>query len=235
MSEGELIIPKIPDPILTIFENDYPQLKELLDYKRDATLIFLKSSGAMAIYRGLLGLNFEKDVKDWSEFKKFSVSYTKSIVQAGLQKYQTKEEGLEEKKKQFNNLSMGILDPMVDNILDVFNEEYFKKFPNWSSNGRTQKGFIELNIKSHLENCAIRIYGACKGTIFVKDSPGCLYRVEIFGKPELSISYFDLERIKLCNELAKNNMSLIKSKLDELDNKLINQQLEELLLNKFEF
>ena len=225
----------IPYPILNIINKDYPQLKELLDYKRDATLIFLKSKGAMSIYKGLLGLDFEKDVKDWTEFKQFSKDYTKSIVQAGLQKYQTEEEGLEEKKKQFNNLDMGILNPMVDIILDVFNEEYFKKFPNWSSNGRTQKGFIELNIKGHLEYQKIRIYWACKGTIFVKDSPGCLYRVEIFGKPELSISYYDLDRIRQYNEFAKNNMSLIKSKLDELDNKLINQQLEEVLLNKFEF
>ena len=30
-------------------------------------------------------------------------------------------------------------------------------------------------------------------------------------------------------------MNFIKSKLDELDNKLINQQLEELLLNGFDF
>ena len=130
MSEGELIIPKIPDPILTIFENDYPQLKELLDYKRDATLIFLKSSGAMAIYRGSLGLKCAKDVKDWAQFIKFSKDYTQKIVEAGLQKYQAEEEGLEEKKKQFNNLNLTLVSPAVEMISSIICEEYLNKFPS---------------------------------------------------------------------------------------------------------
>ena len=240
MSEGELIIPKIPDPILTIFANDYPQLKELLDYKRDATLVFLKSQGAMAIYRGSLGFECAKDVKDWAQFIQFSKDYTQQIVQAGLQKYQTEEEGLEEKKKQFNNLNLTLVSPAVEMISSIICEEYLNKFPSWPTCG-TQEDYIKIDIKSHLEYQQKRIYWACRGSIFVKDtryaSPrnGCLYRAEFSGKPEFQISYFDLEKIKLCNELAKRDMNFIKSKLDELDNKLINQQLEELLLNGFDF
>ena len=240
MSEGELIIPKIPDPILTIFENDYPQLKELLDYKRDATLIFLKSSGAMAIYRGSLGLKCAKDVKDWAQFIKFSKDYTQKIVQAGLQKYQTEEEGLEEKKKQFNNLNLALGSPAVEMISSIICEEYLNKFPNWSNNGVTQEDYIKIDIKCHLEYDQKRIYWACRGSIFVKDtryaSPrnGCFYRAEFSGKPELSISYFDLEKIKLCNELAKRNMNLIKKKIDELDEKYLTQEMNKLLISDFE-
>ena len=240
MSEGELIIPKIPDPILTIFENDYPQLKELLDYKRDATLIFLKSSGAMAIYRGSLGLKCAKDVKDWAQFIKFSKDYTEKIVQDGLQKYQEEEEGLEEKKKQFNNLNLTLVSPAVEMISSIICEEYLNKFPNWSNNGVTQEDYIKIDIKSHLEYQQKIIYWACRGSIFVKDtryaSPrnGCFYRAEFCGKPELSISYFDLEKIKLCNELAKRNMNLIKKKIDELDEKYLTQEMNKLLISDFE-
>ena len=241
MSEGELIIPKIPDPIITIFENDYPQLKELLDYKRDATLIFLKSSGAMAIYRGSLGFECAKDVKDWAQFIQFSKDYTQQIVQAGLQKYQTKEEGLEEKKKQFNNLNLALVSPAVEMISNNICEEYLNNFPNWSNNGVTQEDYIKIDIKSHLEYQQKRIYWACRGSIFVKDtkyeSPrnGCYYRAEFSGKPEFLISYFDLEKIRQCNEMAKSNIKLIKKKLDELDEKLLNQKMEKLLLNGFDF
>ena len=241
MSEGELIIPKIPDPILTIFENDYPQLKELLDYKRDATLIFLKSSGAMAIYRGSLGLECAKDVKDWAQFIQFSKDYTQEIVQAGLQKYQAEEEGLEEKKKQFNNLNLALVSPAVEMISSIICEEYLNKFPNWSNNGVTQEDYIKIDIKCHLEYDQKRIYWACRGIITVKDtkyeSPrnGCFYRAEFYGKPEFLISYFDLEKLRQSNEMAKSNIKLIKDKLDELDEKLLNQKMEKLLLNGFDF
>ena len=240
MSEGELIIPKIPDPILTIFANDYPQLKELLDYKRDATLVFLKSQGAMAIYRGSLGFECAKDVKDWAQFIQFSKDYTQQIVQAGLQKYQREEEGLEEKKKQFNNLNLALVSPAVEMISSIICEEYLNKFPSWPTCG-TQEDYIKIDIKSHLEYQQKRIYWACRGSIFVKDtryaSPrnGCLYRAEFSGKPEFLISYFDLERIRHCNEMAKKNIKLIKDKLDELDEKLLNQKMEKLLLNGFDF
>ena len=231
----------IPDPILNIINKDYPKIKELLDYKRDATLIFLKSTGAMAIYRGLLGLKVGKDVKDWSEFKKFSVEYTKSIVQDGLQKYQTEGEGLEEKKKQFNNLNLALLSPAVEMISNNICEEYLNKFNNWSNNGVTQESYININLKSNFDTIALRVYWLCRGTIYVKDtryaSPrnGCLYRAEFSGKPEFLISYFDLERIRHCNEMAKKNIKLIKDKLDELDEKLLNQKMEKLLLNGFDF
>lgn len=240
MSEGELIIPNIPDPILVIFTEDYPKLKELLDYKRDATLIYLKSNGAMAIYRGSLGFECSKDVKDWDQFIKFSKNYTEGIVQAGLQKYQTKEDGLEEKKKQFKNLNLNLISPAVEMISNIICEEYLEKFPNWPSYG-TQEDYIKIDIKSHLEYQKKIIYWACKGSIFVKDTKyewprnECFYRAEFSGKPEFLISYFDLERIRQCNAMAEKNMKLLKSKLDELDEKLLNQKMEKLLLNGFDF
>jgi hypothetical protein len=35
--------------------------------------------------------------------------------------------------------------------------------------------------------------------------------------------------------MAEKNMKLLKSKLDELDEKLLNQKMEKLLLNGFDF
>ena len=133
------------------------------------------------------------------------------------------------------------MSPAVEMISNNICEEYLNKFNNWSNNGVTQESYININLKSNFDTIALRVYWLCRGTIYVKDtryaSPrnGCLYRAEFSGKPEFQISYFDLEKIKLCNELAKRDMNFIKSKLDELDNKLINQQLEELLLNGFDF
>lgn len=240
MSGDELIVPDISNGILTIFQNDYPKIKELLDYKRDATLMFLKSKGAIAIYKGSLGLNVAKDVKDWDEFLEFSVSYTKSIVQAGLQKYQAEEDGLGDKKKSYHKIDLGLLTPAVEVISNTITREYFNKFPNWPSESGTQDGWIDLFVKSNLDANALRVYWLCRGTIYVKDtryaSPikGCLYRAEFSGKPEFQISYFDLEKIKLCNELAKRNMNLIKKKIDELDEKYLTQEMNKLLISDFE-
>ena len=64
MSGEELIVPFVPSGIITIIKNDYPEIKELLEYKRDATLVFLNSQGAMAIYKGVAQLNVAKEVKD---------------------------------------------------------------------------------------------------------------------------------------------------------------------------
>ena len=105
MSDEDIIVPYIPNSILTIFKNDYPYIEELLNYKRDGTLLFLKSQGAIAFYNGSLGLNVKRDVKDWQEFLEFSRNYTKNFVQEGLQKYQNQEK--DKKKKKLSNIRYG--------------------------------------------------------------------------------------------------------------------------------
>ena len=42
MTDEEIIVPYVPDGIITIFKKDYPYIQELLEYKRDGTLAFLK-------------------------------------------------------------------------------------------------------------------------------------------------------------------------------------------------
>ena len=37
----------LPHGILTVFQNDYPYIQELIEYKRDGTLLYLKSQGAI--------------------------------------------------------------------------------------------------------------------------------------------------------------------------------------------
>ena len=135
---------------------------------------------------------------------------------------------------------MTLVSPAVEMISSIICEQYLNKFPFWPTCG-TQEDYIKIDIKSHLEYDQKRIYWACRGRIFVKDtkyeSPknGCFYRAEFSGQPEFLISYFDLERIRHCNEMAKKNIKLIKNKLDELDEKLLNQKMEKLLLNGFDF
>ncbi len=89
----------LPHGILTAFQNDYPYIQELIEYKRDGTLLFLKSQGAIAFYDGTFGLDVKHDVKDWQEFIEFSRGYTKKFVQDGLQKYQNDEKDADDKKK----------------------------------------------------------------------------------------------------------------------------------------
>ena len=71
----ELVVSYIPHGILTAFQNDYPYIKELIEYKRDGTLLYLKSQGAIAFYNGNFGLDVKCNVKDFQEFIEFSRNY----------------------------------------------------------------------------------------------------------------------------------------------------------------
>jgi hypothetical protein len=226
----------LPHGILTAFQNDYPYIRELIEYKRDGTLLFLKSQGAIAFYDGNFGLDVKSDVKDWEEFIEFSRNYTRKFVQEGLQKYQNDEKDVDDKKKKFQILDMRILDPAIEAISNTINREYLEKFPKWLTSG-TQEGYIELYAKNFQELGTLRIYCLSKGTIFVKDtrysSPrnGCNYRAEFSGKPEFQLSYFDLDKIRQCNEMAQKNMKQIKILIDRLEEKYLEQSMSKLLSN----
>ena len=232
----ELVVSYIPHGILTAFQNDYPYIKELIEYKRDGTLLYLKSQGAIAFYDGNFGLDVKSDVKDWQEFIEFSRNYTRKFVQDGLQKYQNDEKDVDDRKKKFKILDMGFLGPAIETISNTINQEYLDKFPKWPTSG-TQEGYIELNVKNFQETSKLRIYWLSRGTIFVKDtrysSPrnGCNYRAEFSGKPEFQLSYFDLDKIRQCNELAQKNMKQIKVLIDKLEEKYLEQSLSKLLSN----
>ena len=204
-----------------------PYIQELLEYKRDGTLAFLKGFGAISFYKGdfgCLGLEVKSEVKNWQDFIEFSRDYTRKLVQNGLQNYQKEEKYEDNKKKKFQILDMGLLDPAIEMISNTINDEYLKRFPQWPTSG-TQEDYIDVFIKSSLETNNSRFYWLCEGTIFVKDtkysSPinGCPYRAEFSGNPEFQLTYIDLDKIRQCNELVKTNMSLIKSKIDEIEEK----------------
>ena len=236
MSDEEIIVPHIPDGIITIFKEDYPYIQELLKYKRDGTLAFLKAQGAIAYYKGGLGFDVKKNVKDWQDFIEHSRNYTRKFVQEGLQKYQKEEENVDDKKKKFKVLDMGLLGPAIENISNIINGEYLRRFPNWPTSG-TQEDYIYVFVKSSLETNNLRFYWVCRGKIHVKDtkysSPinGCPYRAEFSGKPEFQLAYFDLDKIRQCNELAKTNMSEVKLIIDQIEKKYLEQSLSRLLIN----
>ena len=239
MSGEELIVPKISNAITTLIKNDYPEIKELLEYKRDATLVFLKSQSAFAIYDGKVEFNVAKDVKDWDEFEEYAEKYSKFIVQNGIQKYQKEEANLPEQKKQFNKLEKAIVDPAVKMISNTITKEYLNRFPFWPDSG-TQSDFIEIDLKTSQQTNDLRIYWTCSGQILVKDTKydipvdGNKYRAEFLGKPEFQLSIFDLAKIDLCNKMAKENMNQLKNIIDEFDKKLLTQQMDK-LLNGFDF
>ena len=73
----------ILNEIIQIIGKDYPYLKELLEYRRDGTLLFLKSYGGLAFYEGIFDLNVKKDVKDvnnWEDFKEFLNNYMRNYI-----------------------------------------------------------------------------------------------------------------------------------------------------------
>ena len=226
MTDEEIIVPYIPDGILTIFKEDYPYIQELLEYKRDGTLAFLKGQGAIAFYGNKLSLDVKSDVKNWQDFIEFSRNYTRKFVQDGLQECQNKEKNEDDKKKKFQILDMGLLGPAIEMISNAINDEYLRRFPKWPTSG-TQEDYIYVFVKSSLETNNLRFYWVCKGKIHVKDtkysSPknGFLYRAEFSGKPEFQLSFFDLDKIRQCNEMAKTNMSLIKSIIDKIEKKYL--------------
>ena len=228
MSDEEIYVPYIPHEIITIIKEDYPYIQELLEYKRDATLAFLKGYGAIAFYEGSLGLEVKSDVKNWEDFIEFSRNYTKKYVEEGLQEYQNEEKNEDDKKKKFQNLDMGLLDPVIETISDTINDEYLRRFPQWPTSG-TQEDYINVFLKNAIYTNNLKFYWVCRGTIFVKNtkysSPreGCPYRAEFCGKPEFQFSYLDLDIIRQCNELAKNNMTKIKLYIDKIEKKYLNQ------------
>lgn len=237
MSEEDIIVPYIPDTIMTIFKGEYPQIQELLEYKRDGTLMFLKSQGAIAFYNGSFGLNVKKDVKDWEEFREFARNYTKTFIQEGLEYYQNKEKDVEEGKKKFKILDQGNLVPIIQLIANGINDEYLKRFPSWPKTCGSQEDFINISMKGNFETNNLKFYWLCRGIIKVKDtkysSPinGCIYRAEFSGKPEFQLAYFDLDKIRQCNEMAKNKMSVIKKLIDGLEEKYLEQKLTKLLIS----
>ena len=233
--EGEeIMIPYVPNSLITSIKDDYPYIKQLLEYKRDATLIFLNAQGACAFYKGSLDLKVEKEVKNWSDFIEFSRNYTKKIVQDGLQKYQSKEEDFDDRKKKFSILDMGLLSPAIESISNTINEAYLKRFPFWPTSG-SQNDFINPLVKGYIEQNDIRFYWICNGTILVKDTKfdtpidGCPYKAEFSGRPEFQLAYFDLDKIKTLNQLAEESMPLLKEKIDEINKKIVDQAFKNLL------
>ena len=236
MSDEEIIVPYIPHEIITFFKEEYPYIQELLEYKRDATLAFLKGFGSIAFYRGNLGLDVKSDVKNWQDFIEFSRNYSRKYVENGLQEYQNEEKNEDDKKKKFQNLDIGLLGPAIESISNTINDEYLRRFPQWPSSG-TQEDYINVFNKGSLETYNLKFYWVWRGTIFVKNtkysSPreGCPYRAEFSGKPEFQFSYFDLDKIMQCNEIAKHNMEQVKLIIDKIEKKYLEQTLSKLLIN----
>jgi hypothetical protein len=235
MSDEDIIVPYLPTDIIAIFKNEYPFIQELLDYKRDAALVLLKGKGAMAFYEGKFGFNVKSDVKDWEEFKEFSRNYTWNFVNEGLQKYQAKEKNNE--KRKFEILDMGILGPAVELIANAITGEYLERFPKWPDIGTTQEDYIKLDTKGFFEKLKKQYYWLSRGRIKVKDTQystprnGCPYRAEFSGKPEFQLAYFDLDKIRYFNDMAKNNMPQLKEAVDKIEIKLIGQSLKNLLID----
>ena len=238
--EGEeIMIPYVPNSLINSIKADYPYIKQLLEYKRDATLIFLKAQSACAFYKGSLDLKVEKEVKNWSDFIEFSRKYTRKIVQDGLQKYQGKEQDVDDRKKKFDILSMELLSPAIESISNAINDAYLKRFPKWPSSG-SQNDCIEPLVKGYIEQNDIRFYWVCNGSILVKDTKfdtpinGCPYKAEFSGRPEFQLAYFDLHKIKTLNELAETSMPLLQERIDKINGKIIAQTFKNLLTNEIE-
>lgn len=239
--EGEeIMIPYVPNSLITSIKEDYPYIKELLEYERDATLVFLKAQSACAFYKGCLDLRVEKEVKNWSDFIEFSRKYTRKIVQDGLQKYQSEEEEeVDNRKKKFGILNMGLLSPAIESISNAINDAYLKRFPLWPSSG-SQEDCIEPLVKGYIEQNDIRFYWVCNGSILVKDTKfdtpinECPYKAEFSGRPEFQLAYFDMDKIKTLNQLAETSMPLIKKRIDGINQKIIAQTYKKLLTNEID-
>ena len=235
MSDEDIIVPYMPNDIMTIFQKNYPFIQELFEYKRDATLVLLKGKGAMAFYEGKFGFDVKSDVKDWEEFKEFSRNYTWDFVHEGLKQYQAKEKNNE--KKKFEILDMGILGPAVNLISKAITDAYLKRFPSWPNTGTSQEDYIELDTKGFFDQNKKQYYWLSRGRIKVKDTKystprnGCPYRAEFSGKPEFQLAYFDLDKIRYYNDMAETNMKMLKEAVDKIEIKLIGQSLKNLLID----
>ena len=224
MSDDEIFSSYFLNIIMKTFKIDYPYIQELLEYKRDGTLAFLKSTGAIAFYQGSLDLDVKKDIKSWQDFIEFSKEYIKQLVTEGLQKYQSEEKFF--KKQKLSKLDMGILEPFIITISISINDEHLRRFPKWPESG-TQGDYIKICIKNSLDKNYIRLYSIWRGTIFVKDTRldhpknDCRFRVEFLGRPEFHLIYFDLLKIRQNNEMAKINNSAIRKCIDKLEEKII--------------
>ena len=126
----------------------------------------------------------------------------------------------------------------MDLISYEINVKSFFRFPCYPKKGIMQD-YIEINIRKFLKRYDERIFWLFKGPILIKktryDYPknGCNFRDEIIGKPEFQFSYLNLDKIRQCNEMSKNNMSKIKRIIDKCEKKLIESQMNS-LINRFD-
>ena len=135
---------------------------------------------------------------------------------------------------------MDCLGPIIESISNLITDKYLKRFPFWPSSG-SQEDYIDIFTRGCFEPekglKLLKFYWVCDGDLLVKDTKydppkdGNYYKAEYSGKPEFQLAYFDLEKIRLCNEMVKIDKEGIKQLIDDIENKLLEVKIKKLLID----
>jgi hypothetical protein len=219
-------VPSIPIDIIEMFKNDYEFIAKLLEYKRDATLSFLKIYNTLNVFENNFNLKIEKEIKNFWEFFVFLKNTAKMFTIEGKNFFETKNEN--RYNNNFQLIDEKLLGPIIEKIFDKIYHCYLAKFPYWNDNKETQSDYININLKNKTDINNIRYYWNFQGIISVQDTNygklinGVSFKVKFSGAPQFQIVSFDLNLLKYFKKIEKN----LKQYIDKVDDKIISQNLK---------
>ena len=107
---------------------------------------------------------------------------------------------------------------------------YLRKFPYRPDSPGKQSDYLNNELKNKIDIKNIRYYCHYQGNIFIQDIKykdaikGSSFKVKVNGKPNFQIAGFDLNKL----EYLKKNEKKLKPYIDEIENKIIDQNLQNL-------
>ena len=119
-----------------------------------------------------------------------------------------------------------------EKLFDIIYMSYLRKFSYWPDSPEKQSDYLNIELKNKIDIKNIRYYWHFQGIIFIQDTKykdeikGSSFKVEFNGKPNFQIACFDLNKLKY----LKKNEKKLKPYIDEIENKIIAQNLQNLNL-----
>lgn len=191
--------------IMNRIRNEFPNVASLLDWKREATLGFLKANGALSGYRvnHTFYVPFRDDYsKDgptaWANYRNKIESYTDDICAKVGPQFR---EELREARKA---------------LTDYIHKEYYDLLPKWPSVGQVNVRGFEANVGgSYPYGSSKHIVWNCLGWITVTDRHPVYmtFEAEFSGSPEIKVLVLNVDKMKEIEEDAKYNFEGAKRRI----------------------
>ena len=117
-----------------------------------------------------------------------------------------------------------------EKLFDIIYMSYLRKFSYWPDSPEKQSDYLNIELKNKIDIKNIRYYLYFQGIIFIQNTKyeeaikDNSFKVEFNGKPNFQIACFDLNKL----EYLRKNEKKLKPYIDEIENKIIDQNLQNL-------